>query len=113
MKKIHRERTTKEGIVIPTRAIELTGACILNVEAGTNGYCGGDSGHGCRTIIILRDLGGVDMNARFDENESDCTRKITLEFGGDDELRLLIKALKFIRKTLKKQALPKEEPTPF
>ena len=37
------------GIEIPTYKREVVSANILEVEAGTNGYQGGDGGHGSRT----------------------------------------------------------------
>jgi hypothetical protein len=41
---------------VTTWSREIVNCNILEVEAGTNGYQGGDSGHGSRTYLRLKDL---------------------------------------------------------
>lgn len=90
-----------DGIVVSTKIKELWSANIIEVECGTNGYQGGDSGHGCRTYIRISDEGGTDISFKVSENIGNGQIEIVL--GGDTELTTICKALKFIRKTLKKQ----------
>ena len=93
------ERTRKvygEEIVTYTR--EIFSANAIEVEAGTNGYCGGDSGHGSRTYFRIQDIGGTDIRVNplgFDGDEG-----FEVFLGGDCELDTIIKALKFITKAL-------------
>lgn len=84
---------------IYTKTKEIWSANGLEVEAGTNGFCGGDSGHGSRTYIRITDLWCTDMRAHVRHDGED--ESIEIIFGGDCELVTLLKALKFIRKTLK------------
>ena len=57
-------RTRKvNGVDVETWEREIIDANILSVEAGTNGYQGGDTGHGGRTYIRISDAGGTDINA--------------------------------------------------
>lgn len=45
------------GVDVETWEREIIDANILSVEAGTNGYQGGDTGHGGRTYIRISDEG--------------------------------------------------------
>ena len=77
---------------------EIVSANILEVEAGTNGYQGGDSGHGSRTYIRIEDVGSTDIEVTPKENG------VEIVLGGDCELETMIRALKFITKVLEDQA---------
>lgn len=66
--------------------------CILRATVSTTGYCGGDSGHGGRTEIILDDLGNTDIDATVTETPD---KRIAIQLGGDAELRVIIQALRF------------------
>ena len=44
-----------KGVDVETWEREIIDANILSVEAGTNGYQGGDTGHGGRTYIRISD----------------------------------------------------------
>ncbi len=63
---------------------------VLKAEAGTTGFCGGDSGHGGKTYFSIEDLGGTDIS--FDVSE----HKLEVHLGGDCELQTITSALKFI-----------------
>ena len=74
--------------------------CVLRATVSTTGYCGGDSGHGGHTEIVLDDLGGTDIQASFsadfdDTPRGDADRRVTIKLGGDAELRVIIQALRF------------------
>ena len=49
------------GKEITTYTREIYSANVLEVEAGTNGFQGGDSGHGSRTYIRIEDMGSTDI----------------------------------------------------
>ena len=87
---------------ITTFTREIVSANIIEVEAGTNGYCGGDSGHGSRTYIRIENVGSTDMRV-YTNNDG-----IAIVLGGDCELTTIIKALKFIIKVLNSQRKIKE-----
>ena len=66
----------------------------LGILVGTNGYQGGDSGHGGRTYICIQDLGCTDMDASVSKF-SDCSPKVEIIFGGDSELDSIIDGLRW------------------
>lgn len=99
-------RTLCDGTTITTYSREITSANVLEVEAGTTGYCGGDAGHGGRTYFRITDLGGTAMRVnQTTDRYGDSGFEVTL--GGDCELDTMIMALKFITKVLEDEA--KEE----
>ena len=49
------------GKEITTYTREIYSANVLEVEAGTNGFQGGDSGHGSRAYIRIEDMGSTDI----------------------------------------------------
>ncbi len=86
------------GIEVPTYKREIVSANVLKVEAGTNGYQGGDIGHGSRTYFRIENEGGTDIQVRPLGRYGDEGFEVTL--GGDCELETIITALKFITKVL-------------
>lgn len=91
------QRVVNDKPIITFRR-EIVSANILEVEAGTNGYQGGDSGHGSRTYIRIEDVGSTDIEVTPKENG------VEIVLGGDCELETMIRALKFITKVLEDQA---------
>ena len=89
-----------KGVDVETWEREIIDANILSVEAGTNGYQGGDTGHGGRTYIRISDEGGTDISARVLKDRYGDTTGIEITLGGDAELSTMIEALKFITKVL-------------
>ena len=88
------------GIEISTYTREVISANILEAEAGTTGYQGGDTGHGGRSYFCIRDAACTDMNVQVLQNHyGDCTG-FEVFLGGDCELETTIRALKFITKVL-------------
>lgn len=103
MHEIRRDgRVLADGTEIVTYAREITMANSIVVEAGTNGYMGGDSGHGSRTYLRIEDMGGTDMRARPLGRYADEGFELVLE--GDCELTTMITALKFAARVLEEQA---------
>lgn len=80
---------------IPAMRTRINSCNILEVTAATNGYCGGDSGHGSRTVISFRDLGSTDIQIRkIPEGMSNGGVEILL--GGDCELTSIREACEFV-----------------
>lgn len=82
---------------------EVVGANILEVIAGTNGYHGGDSGHGSRTYISIKDLGGSDIMVKVIPETVNTNGGVEIVLGGDSELNTFIRGLKFAVKVLEDQ----------
>lgn len=94
-----KRRVLEDGTEIVTYSRDIYNANVLEVEAGTTGYMGGDTGHGGRTYFRIKDAGSTDINARTITNKYRCSGfEVTL--GGDCELETIIQALKFITKVL-------------
>ena len=99
-----------DGIKIKTTKEEIVSANILEVEAGTTGYCGGDTGHGGRTYFRISNAASTDMRCRVKSNgEFHCfdgcmdADQIEIMFGGDCEMDTFISALRFAADTLEQQ----------
>ena len=71
----------------------------FHVAAGTNGYQGGDAGHGSRTFFQIQDAGGTDMEITLTPGG----RGVTIQLGGDSELSTFADALEFAAQTLRSQ----------
>lgn len=95
-------RVLPDGTEIATFSREVTSANVLEVEAGTTGYMGGDSGHGGRTYLRIADAGGTDMQVHHLGRYADEGFELVL--GGDCELTTVIEALKFAARALEEQA---------
>ena len=99
-------------IEVLTKYKEFSSFNIIQVEAGTTGFKGGDSGHGCRTYFKIEDMESTDMRCRvissngkvYDFSEVCGASQIEIMFGGDTELETFIGALEFAADTLRKQA---------
>ncbi len=103
MYEITRNIRRVNGVDIETWQREVIDANILSVEAGTNGYQGGDTGHGGRTYIRITDMGSTDIKAKVLTDRYDKTTGIEIALGGDAELSTMIEALKFITKVLEEE----------
>ena len=76
---------------------------IDRVEAGTNGYQGGDSGHGSRTYLRLKDLGSTDIRCNVAADQFGCD-SIEIILGGDAELETMKEALRWMLSVLETQS---------
>ena len=99
-----KENTRKiDGMDVTTYTREIYSANVLSVEAGTNGFQGGDSGHGSRTYFRIEDQGSTDIEVRsYNSKFSGGGFEVIL--GGDCELETMIRALKFITKVLEEES---------
>lgn len=100
---IEKRKLLPDGTEISTYTREVISANILEVEAGTTGYMGGDSGHGGRTYFRISDCGSTDMEVRTFVDRHGCNGFEVL-LGGDTELETTIRALKFITKVLEDES---------
>ena len=95
-------RVLPDGTEITTYSRDVISANILEVEAGTTGYKGGDTGHGGRTYFRIADAASTDIQAhplgRYDDEGFEVI------LGGDCELETMIRALKFITQVLEEEA---------
>ena len=96
-------RKLQDGTEITTYTRDVVSANILEVEAGTNGYQGGDSGHGGRTYFRIQDSASTDMEIRTFVDKHGCNG-FEVFLGGDCELETIIRALKFITKVLEDES---------
>ena len=92
-----------DGTEITTYTRDVVSANILQVEAGTTGYKGGDTGHGGRTYFRISDEASTDIHVTpFMDRVGGKGVEVTL--GGDCELETMIRALKFITKVLEEES---------
>jgi hypothetical protein len=97
------QRTLYDGTRITTYSRAIESANVLEAEAGTTGYMGGDTGHGGRTYFRVTDLGGTDIRVNpIQDRYGNGGFEVTL--GGDCELSTMITALKFITQVLEEES---------
>ena len=104
---------------IKTVKTEMVNCNILEVETGTNGYHGGDTGHGGRALVRLSDAASTDMRCLISGEIAGYSQTYEIYFshvdsveivvGGDAEIETLIDSLGFIVKNLKEQLNNKGE----
>ncbi len=97
-----KRRMLPDGTEITTYTRDVVSANILEVEAGTTGFMGGDTGHGGRTYFRIEDQGSTDIQVLPIGRYGDEGFEVFL--GGDCELETVIRALKFITKVLEEEA---------
>ena len=101
---IKRNKKDVDGVLVETWKREIVNANILEIEVGTTGYKGGDTGHGGRTYLSIKNLSSTDLNAYIINNDFGDTEKVVIELGGDTELGTFIEALEFAINVLKEQS---------
>ena len=100
-----KQKVLPDGTRITTFTREITGANMLEVEAGTNGFKGGNAEHGSRTYFRITDIGNTDMFVKtFRRPYSNNTESAEFILGGDCELETIIRALKFVVKVLEEES---------
>ena len=97
---VENKKTLDHGIKLNTQVRRITILNSLEVEAGTTGFMGGDSGHGGRTYFRIDDLGGTDMSIVSYKGPYG-TRGFEVTLGGDSELITILEALEFIAAVLR------------
>lgn len=100
------------GVEIETSVEEFVSCNIIECEVGTNGFQGGDTGHGGRTYLSIKDCASTDMNVKvFGQDRYGHTDEVVIELGGDCELETFILALEFAAKKLRETCGLKEPTT--
>lgn len=97
-------RRLKDGTEITTYTRDVISCNLLEVEAGTTGFMGGDTGHGGRTYFRIKDEGCTDMEIHVMRDRFGNTEGFEVVLGGDCELEAMIRALKFITKVLEEES---------
>lgn len=97
-------RRLKDGTEITTYTRDVISCNFLEVEAGTTGFMGGDTGHGGRTYFRIKDEGCTDMEIHVMHDRFGNTEGFEVILGGDCELETMIRALKFITKVLEEES---------
>ena len=69
-------RKLQDGTEITTYTRDVVSANILEVEAGTNGYQGGDTGHGSRTYFRISDEACTDIHVTPFMDKYDSLHKL-------------------------------------
>ena len=95
-----------DGKVINTwKGFVNTAFCRCNIEAGTNGYQGGDAGHGCRAYFRIEadDRGEFDLGIDITRKDKYGALGLEVNVGGDDELSCIIESLDVILRILREQ----------
>lgn len=87
-------------LIKSSKETEIVNCNILGVKVATNGYCGGDSGHGSRTYFRLEDLASTNINIRLLKDK----RGVEVMLGGDAELETFIQALRWAADNLEEMA---------
>lgn len=93
-----------QGVNVTCVNKSFTSANILEVEVGTTGRMGGDSGHGCRTYFSIIDHGSTDLHCTVKKEVGyygDECEKIEISLGGDCELDTFVAALEYAASYLK------------
>jgi len=101
---IKRDEKEVNGVRVETWKREIIHCNILEVEVGTTGFQGGDTGHGGRTYLRIENLASTDINVAVIKDDNFDTQGLTLELGGDAELETFIEALEFALRVLKEQS---------
>ena len=82
------------GVEVETYKTEITDCNILEVEVGTTGHMGGDTGHGGRTYLRIRNLASTDMVCN-EHHDNYGHSWVEINLGGDSELDTFYEALQF------------------
>lgn len=109
MNELHDPVPVKHVNGVALYGIEINSACIMRVAAGTTGECGGDSGHGGKTIIEIADDSGCDIECTILQTGHDGRGTgMRIALGGDCEMSCLLEALEFAAATIRREMLLKE-----
>ena len=97
----HKIKLSGEEFITYSRKIEDT--CNFEVEAGTNGFKGGNANAGSRTFIEIKTSTNADLIPICNAGQDSKHKAVTLFCCGDAELYGLLNCLKFAVKVLEDQ----------
>lgn len=87
-----------DNITVPTEIAEIGYMGMMKVECGTNGYGGGDTGHGGRAYVRIGNNGDCDIRGKVSGYYEDA---VEITVGGDCEIDNLADALLWASRVLK------------
>lgn len=99
------KRIINDGTEITTFSRDIISTNLIQIEAGTNGFHGGDTDMGGRTYFRIENKGATDISVFTRNDRWGSTEELEVILGGDSELVTIIQALKFIVKVLEEQSL--------
>jgi hypothetical protein len=90
-------------------SFDQTRECVTGFDFETNGFQGGDAGHGGYLAVTIKDLDGCTMFEVNESTDESANHGVTITFRGDAEIHNAIDGLfdlaKALRGLLKKGAL--------
>jgi hypothetical protein len=106
------EELEKSKVFYSTKG-EITDACILGYEVKTNGFHGGDAGHGSYLEITFTNEASVAMDVAmpntagvYEVASIDSPESVTIKMRGDAEIRTMVIALRRMSEFLEKVLRP-------
>lgn len=104
MYEVREGRKIINGVTVKTFERDVReGDTVLEVEAGTTGYCGGGRERGGRTYLRIMDSGRGDLFIRLSAGSDKKADGFEICFSGDDGLNALLKAVSFAWDTFEDQ----------
>ncbi len=102
-------RVLNDGTEITTFSRDIKGSNLVQIEAGTSGFKGGDTDMGGRTYFRIENKGATDISVFTRNDRWGSTEELEVFLGGDSELVTIIQALKFIVRVLEEQSLETQD----
>lgn len=103
-KEISGQRTSVviDGITVPTMTTEFVSCNCLEIQVGTTGHMGGDTGHGGRTYLRITSTASSDLRSNIVANgechdfDNVCgTNQVEIILGGDTELDTFFECMQY------------------
>lgn len=99
-------KQVEEDLKTQLRSKEFWSCNAFKVTVGTNTPCGGDAGHGGKTLFKLPNLAGTIWYISVDEKEVvELPGELTIVLEGDSEAETFADSLIFAGRTLKKKCV--------
>ena len=98
-----RASSTGEVMDFPVERADIFIGDSCLVSVGTNGFQGGDAGHGSRTYIRLVVPPSYNFSTNRKYNHQDQTTTLEIVGAGDWELQTIVEGLRFILNSLEDQ----------
>ena len=99
-----KQKVLPDGTKLTTFTREVISTLGIEDEAGTTGFMGGDASRGGRTYFRFKDMGFTNMFVKTKRGRDGNTGEVEFILGGDCELEVIIRALKFVVKVLEEES---------